>query len=162
MRLFPKWWCETWLRWSSWCWLTVLVCLCGSSSLPWILIFCNLSPLQSLRTPLIVSLQRTICIYVGTASMLSFVSASSNSFKTESSVYNSALLQFRYPTLGPKLCHEYLSNPLQINFLVTGTLSTNDFHSALPTPVRLFIYSSCFSWSRWCMCFVFLLMCHIC
>ena len=28
--------------------------------------------------------------------------------------------------------------------------------------VRLRIHSSCFSWSRWCMCFVILLMCHIC
>jgi len=31
-----------------------------------------------------------------------------NSFKTESSVHNSALLQFRYPTLGPKFYHEFL------------------------------------------------------
>jgi len=85
-----------------------------------------------------------------------------NSFKTESSVHNSSLLQFWYPTLGPKRCHEYLSNPLQINFLATGTLAANNFHLALPTPVRLLIYSSCFSWSRWCMCFVILLMCHIC
>jgi len=45
------------------------------------------------------------------------------------------------------------SNPSQINFLATGTLAANDCHSALPTPVRLLIYSSCFSWSRWCMCF---------
>jgi len=45
------------------------------------------------------------------------------------------------------------SNLLQINFLATGTLAANDFHSALPTPVHLLIYSSCFSWSRWCMCF---------
>jgi len=89
------------------------------------------------------------------ANRLSLVSASfRNSFKTESSVHSSALQQFRYPTLGPKLCHEYLSNPLQINFLATGTLAANDFHSALPTPVRLLMYSSCFSWSRWCMCFV--------
>ena len=80
----------------------------------------------------------------------------------ESSVQNSALLQFGYLTLGPKLCLEYLSNPLQINFLATGTLAANDFHSALPMPVRLVKYSSCFSWSRWCMCFVILLMCHIC
>ena len=50
----------------------------------------------------------------------------------ESSVQNSALLQFGYLTLGPKLCLEYLSNPLQINFLATGTLAANDFHSALP------------------------------
>jgi len=97
--------------------------------------------------------QRTTCIYLGAASRLSLVSASfRNSFKTESSVHNSALLQLRYPTLGPMLCHEYLSNPLQINFLATGTLTANDFHSALPTPVRLLIYSSCFSWSRWCVC----------
>jgi len=75
-----------------------------------------------------------------------------NSFKTESSVHSSTLLQSRYPTLGPKLCHEYLSNPLQINFLATGTLAANDFHSALPTPVRLLIYSRCFSWSRWFVC----------
>ena len=54
------------------------------------------------------------------------------------------------------------SNPLQINFLATGMLAANDFHSAHPTPVRLLIHSSCFSWSRWCMCFVILLMCHIC
>ena len=56
-----------------------------------------------------MSPQRTTCIYLGTASKLSLVSASfRNSFKTESSVHNSALLQFRYPTLGPKLYHEYL------------------------------------------------------
>jgi len=52
-------------------------------------------------------------------------------------VHNSALLQFRYPTLGPKLCLEYLSNPFQINFLATGTLAADYFHSALPMPVRL-------------------------
>jgi len=56
-----------------------------------------------------VSPQRTTCIYLGAASKLSLVSASfRNSLKTESSVHNSALLQFRYPTLGPKLYHEYL------------------------------------------------------
>ena len=49
---------------------------------------------------------------LGAASRLSLVSASfRNSFKTESSVHNSALLQFRYPTLGPKLYHEYLFEP---------------------------------------------------
>ena len=67
-----------------------------------------------------------------------------------------------YLTLGTKLCLEYLSKPLQINFLATGTLTANDFHSALPTPVRLLKYSSYCSWSRCCMCFVILLMCHIC
>jgi len=109
MRLFPKWWRWTWLRWSSWWWLTVLVCLCGPSSLPWNLVFCSLSPLQSLKIPVVVSPQRTTCIHLGAASRLSLVSASfRNSFKTESSVHNSALLQFRYPTLGPKLYHEYL------------------------------------------------------
>ena len=60
------------------------------------------------------------------------------------------------------LCLEYLSNPSQINLLVTGTLAANDFHSALPTPMRLLKYSKCLSWSRLCMCFVILLMCHIC
>jgi len=85
MRLFPKWWRKAWLRWSSWSWLAVLVCMCGPSSLPWNLVFCSLSPLQSLKTPLVVSLQRTTCIYVGAASMLSFLSASfKNSFKIES------------------------------------------------------------------------------
>ena len=44
------------------------------------------------------------------------------------------------------------SIPLQINSLATGTLTANNFHSALPTPVRLFIFSNCFSWSRWCVC----------
>jgi len=67
-----------------------------------------------------------------------------------------------YLPLVLKLCHEYLSNPLQINFLATGTLAANDFHLAIPTPVRLLKYSSCLSWSRWCICFVILLMCHIC
>jgi len=60
------------------------------------------------------------------------------------------------------LCLEYLSNPSQISLLVTGTLAANDFHSALPTPMRLLKYSKCLSWSRLCMCFVILLMCHIC
>jgi len=107
----------------------------------------------NLKITMIVSPQRTTCIYLGARSRLSLVSASfRNSFKTESSVHNSALLRFRYSTLQPKLCHEYLSNPLEINFLATGTLAANDFHSALPTPVRLLIYSSCFSWSRWCVC----------
>ena len=139
------------------------MCLCGPSSLPWNLVFCNLSPLQSLKTNLVVSLQRTTCIHVNAASMLPLVSASfSNSFKTESSVQNNVLLQCRYLTLGPKLCLEYLSNPLQINFLATGTLAANDFHSALPMPVRLLKYSSCVSWSRWYMRFVILLMYHIC
>jgi len=94
---------------SPWCWLAILVCLCGPSSLPWNLVFFSLSPLQSLKKPLVVSPQRTTCIYLGAASRLSLVSASfKNSCKTESSVHNSALLQFRYPTFGPKLCHEYL------------------------------------------------------
>jgi len=107
----------------------------------------------NLKTTLVVSPQRTTRIYLGARSRLSLVSASfRNSFKMESSVHNSALLHFRYPTLGPNLCHEYLSNPLQINFLATGTLVANDFHSALPAPVRLLIYSSSFSWSRWCGC----------
>jgi len=68
------------------------------------------------------------------------------------------------PDMGTKaaVCDEYLSNPLQITFLATGTLPANEFHSALPTPVRVLIYSSCFSWSPWCMCFVILFMCHIC
>jgi len=91
-----------------------------------------------------MSPQRTTCIYVGAESMLHFESASfSNSFKTDSSMHNNALLQCRYPTLGPKLCLEYPSNPLQINFLVTDTLTVNGFHLALCTPVprRLFKYS---------------------
>ena len=74
--------------------------------------------------------------------------------RTESSVLNSALLQCKYPTLGLKLSLEYLSNPLQINFLATSTLVANDFHLALPTPVRLLKYSSYFSWSQWSLCFV--------
>jgi len=99
----------------------------------------------------------------GRRSRLPLVSASFRySFKTESSVQNSALLQFRYPTLGQKLCFEYLSNPLQINFLARGRLAADGFHSALPTPVRLLKYSSCVYWSRSCMCFVILLMCHRC
>jgi len=43
--------------------------------------------------------------------------------RTESSVLNSALLQCKYPTLGLKLSLEYLSNPLQINFLATRMLA---------------------------------------
>jgi len=126
------------------------VYLCGPFSLPWPLVFCSLSPLQSLKTTLVVSPRRTPCISVGTARLLSFVSASfSNSFKTESSLLNSALLQYRSPTLGP-LCLEYLSNHFQINFWATSTLATIDF-SLVPllryvSPLRL---SSCFSWSRW-------------
>ena len=102
----------------------------------------------------VVSPRRTPCISVGTARLLSFVSASfSNSFKTESSLLNSALLQYRSPTLGP-LCLEYLSNHFQINFWATSTLATIDF-SLVPflryvSPLRL---SSCFSWSRWSICF---------
>jgi len=86
-------------------------CLCGPSSVTWNLGFCSLSPFQCLKTTVVVSPQRTTCIYLGAASRLSLVSASfRNSFETESSVHNSVLLQFRYPTLGPKLCLEYLSN----------------------------------------------------
>ena len=102
----------------------------------------------------VVSPRRTPCISVGTARLLYFVSASfSNSFKTESSLLNSALLQYRSPTLGP-LCLEYLSNHFQINFWVTSTLATINF-SLVPflryvSPLRL---SSCFSWSRWSICF---------
>ena len=52
---------------------------------------------------LVASLQRTTCIYVGTASRLPLVSASlKNSFKEESSVQNSALLQCRLPDIGTK------------------------------------------------------------
>ena len=54
------------------------MCLCGPLSLPWNLVFCSLSQFN-------FPLERTMCIYVGTASMLPFVSASfSNSFKMES------------------------------------------------------------------------------
>ena len=109
-----------------------------------------------------MSPQRTTCIYLGTANKLSLVSASfRNSFKTKSSVHNSALLLFRYPTLGPNLYHENLFESFTDQLLKTGTLAANDFHSALPTPVRLLIYSSCFSWSRWCMFFVILLMSYL-
>jgi len=60
-------------------------------------------------------------IYLGAVSRLSLVSASfRNSVKTES-VHNSALLQFRYPTLGPKLCQEYLSHPLHIKQQARGS-----------------------------------------
>jgi len=84
--------------------LAVRVCLCGPFSLPWNLIFCNLRPLQSLKTPMGVSLQSTSCIYVGAASRLPLGSASfSNSFKTESSVQNGALLQCRLPDIGNKV-----------------------------------------------------------
>jgi len=155
------------MRWSLWCWPAVLGCcswllfLAGCSCVflgllacrgP--LVFCSLSPIQSLKTILVVSPRRTPCISVGTARLLSFVSASfSNSFKTESSLLNSALLQYRSPTLGP-LCLEYLSNHFQINFWATSTLATIDF-SLVPflrhvSPLRL---SSCFSWSRWSICF---------
>jgi len=62
-----------------------------------------------LKTTLVASPQRTTCIYLGAGSRLSLVSSSfRNSFKTESSVHNSALLQFRYPTLGQKLYHKNL------------------------------------------------------
>jgi len=163
VRLFLRLWRSALPRPSLWHWLDVVVRSCGLVSLRWNLAFRSSSlPIFTKTTP-VVLLWQTTCIYVGAASMLPFVSASfSNSFKTESSVQNSALLQCRYLTLGPKLCLEYLSNPLQINFLATGTLAANDFHSALPTPVRLLKYSSCFSWSRWCICFVILLMFHIC
>ena len=69
-----------------------------------------------------------------------------------------------YLTLVQKLCHEpeYLSNPVQINFLATGTFAAHNFYSALPTPVRLLKYSSCLSWPRWCMCFIIMLICYIC
>jgi len=54
-------------------WLLFLAA--GSFSLPWNLSFCCLSPLQFLKTTLLVSSQRLTCISVGTASMLPFVSA---------------------------------------------------------------------------------------
>ena len=135
-------------------WLAVLVYLCGPFSMPWPLVFCSLSQLQSLKTTLVVSPRRIPCISVGTASLLSFVSASfRNSFKTESSLLNNALLQYRSPTLG-SLCLEYLSNHLRIDFWATSTLAATDF-SFVPflrhvSPLGL---SSCFSWSRWSICF---------
>jgi len=111
------------------------------SSLPWNLVLFSLSPLQSVTTTLVVSPQRTSFIYVNAASMLPFVSASfSKSSKTKSSVQNSAVLQCRYPTLGPKFCLDYFSNPLQINSLAIGMLAANDSHPALLTPVRLLKY----------------------
>ena len=113
---------------TSLCWLAVLVCLCGPSSLPWDFVFCSLSPLQSLKTPLVVLPQHTTCIYLGTASRLSLVCASfKNSFKTESWVHNSALLQFRYPTLGPKLCHEYLFESFTDQLLSNRHVGSNWF-----------------------------------
>jgi len=161
MRIFPKWWREAWLRWSSWCWLAVLVCLCGPSSLPWNLVFCSLSQLEYIKKPLVVSPQRTTCIYLGAASRLCLFHSETHSRQNH-----------HWPTVpycnsdtrhwDQNFATSTFSNPLQINFLATGTLAANDFHSALPTPVRLLIHSSCFSWSRWCMCFMILLMCHIC
>jgi len=67
------------------------------------LVSCSLSPLLSLKTPLVVSLQRTTCIHVGAASRLPLVFASfRNSFTTESSVQNSVLLQCILPDIGTK------------------------------------------------------------
>jgi len=164
MRLFPKWWRQTWLRWSSWCWLAVLVCSCGPSSLPWNIVFCSLSPLQSLKTPLVVSPQRTTCIHLGAASRLSLVSASFIQTLIQDGIISVQQCPntVQIPDIGTKALPRVPLRPLQINFLATGTLAANDFHLALPKPVRLLIYSSCFSWCRWCMCFVILLMCHIC
>ena len=68
----------------------------------------------------------------------------------------------RYPIWGPMLCLEYLSNPSHIKFQATGSLAANDFHSALPTPVRLLKYSGFSSWSRWCLYLIILLVCYIC
>ena len=65
MRLFRKWWRWAWLRWRSWCWLAILECLCGPSSLPWNLVFCSLSQLESVKTHMVVSPQRTTCIHLG-------------------------------------------------------------------------------------------------
>jgi len=137
--------------------------MCGPSSLPWNLGFCSLSPLQSFKTSSgCVASAHNMHLRGCSKHVVLLVCFIQQLIQDGIIVHNSALLEFRYPTLGPKFCHEYLSNPLQINFLATGTLAANDFHSALPTPVRLLIYSSCFSWSGWCMCFVILLMCHIC
>jgi len=130
------------------------VCLCGPSSLPWNLVFCSLSQLECMKKPLVMSLQCTTCIYVAPRAACSCLLHSGTHSRRNHQCKTVPYCSADYLTLGPKLCLEYLLNPLQINFLATGTLAANYFHSALPTPVRLFKYSSCFFWSRWCMCFI--------
>jgi len=94
---------------SSWCWLAVLVCLCGPSSVLWNLIFCSSSQFNLSRN---LWLCRT-CIYVGAASRLPLVVCFIQELILDGIiVHNSALLQFRYFTLGPKLYHEYLFESL--------------------------------------------------
>ena len=74
MWLFLKWKRQAWLRWNSWRWLAALVCLCAPSFLPWTLVFCRSIPVQSLKTTLDVSPQRTTCICMGAVLLLRAVS----------------------------------------------------------------------------------------
>jgi len=140
------------------------VCLCGPSSLPCNLVFCSLSQLESVKTHMVVSPQHTTCIHFGLqragcpSCLLHSETDSRRNHPCTTVPCCSSDTRHWDQSFTTSTC----SDPLQINFLATGTLAANNFHSALPTPVRLLIHSSCFSWSRWCMCFVILLMCHIC
>jgi len=155
VRLFLKLWRSALSRPSLSCWLVVVVRSCGLVSFRWNFAFCSSSLLKCTKTTQVVLPWQSICIYVGAASMLPFMcTLFNNSSMTESSMLNNALLQRRLPPLGPKLCLEYRSNPLQINFLATSTLTAKDFHLAFPVPVCLLKHSSCFSWSRWSLFFV--------
>jgi len=95
--------------------------------------------------------------YVGTANMVPCVSAwFSNSFKDGIIKAKNCPTAAQIEDIANFFL--YFWSNLKINFLETTTSAANDFHSGLPTPVRLLKYSSCFSWSRWSIYFVILLL----
>ena len=107
-----------WLRWAhgvGWLFFCVDVGLLACRG-TWF--SCSLSQILSLMKPLVVSLQRTTCIYVGAASRLPLVVCFIQKLIQDGIiVHNSAQVQFRYPTMGPKLYHEYLFESVTDQFL---------------------------------------------
>jgi len=125
--------------------------LCGPSDLPWNLVFCSLSHISRQLWLCRLSAQHafTWAQQAGCPSCLLHSETHSrwNHHRTTVPCCTSDTRHW-----DQSFTTSTFSNPLQINSLATGTLTANDVNSALPMPVRLLIYSSCFPWSRLCVC----------
>ena len=143
---------------SSWCWLVVLVCLCGF----WLAV--ELGFLQLKLTS--ISQETSNC--VASAHNMHLRGCNKHVvlrvcfIQDGIIVHNSALLQFRYPTLGPKLCLEYLFESFTDQLLSDRHVgckrfSFDPFYARASAHIfKLFLLVS----MVYVLCF--LLMCHIC
>jgi len=138
---------------SSWCWLAVLVCLCGPSSLPWNLVFCSLSPLQSQDNSGCVASAHNMHLLGRSNQVVPRVCFFQKLIQDGIISAQQSPTAVRIPDIGTKALPRVPFESFTDQLLSDRHVAANNFHLALPTPVRLLIYSSCFSCSRWCMCF---------